>query len=234
MEVSMKPDAAEEKLNRFLQYDFENDARFQEGLKSLEKSQPFNGDTAKEDVQMKLLDAQLFYYSRFFEKITKEEYTNGMSKKPTAGVDAMKSDNSKNINTDLSEDEDIVNDKNEDDNQALAISAPGNQVTITNDVSEQVTAHASNNRDERHIAQSENDLTVLDAKHDEITDDKGAKPKKPDNKMDKDGTLSLSQLLDLVESGQTIPGLENLNIEATGAAPTQSAASRPKKPWEKD
>ena len=48
----------------------------------------------------------------------------------------------------------------------------------------------------------------------------------------KRAVLSFSDIVGLVESGDPIPGLEQLNIEPTNEMPTQSVIAKGKKPWE--
>ena len=49
----------------------------------------------------------------------------------------------------------------------------------------------------------------------------------------KESALSFAEIMELVQSGQPIPGVETLNIEATNQEPTTSSLPRILKPWEK-
>ncbi|XP_069465022.1 uncharacterized protein C6orf226 homolog [Ambystoma mexicanum] len=49
---------------------------------------------------------------------------------------------------------------------------------------------------------------------------------------DEDSSVPFSEILQLVQSGQEIPGLQKLNINATQESPTASQMPRRSKPWE--
>lgn len=45
-------------------------------------------------------------------------------------------------------------------------------------------------------------------------------------------SMSFSEVLHLVQSGENIPGLQKMNITATEGTPTPSQMARKPKPWE--
>ena len=45
---------------------------------------------------------------------------------------------------------------------------------------------------------------------------------------------SFQEIIDMVQKGLPLPGVEDLNIEPTNTPPTKPCASRLMKPWEKD
>ena len=54
----------------------------------------------------------------------------------------------------------------------------------------------------------------------------------PISQKEKEGTLSFSEVMEKVERGEKLPGVEELNIEATNSEITESQCQRVKKPWE--
>ena len=44
---------------------------------------------------------------------------------------------------------------------------------------------------------------------------------------------SFSEIVKIIEKGDTVPGVEHLNIQPTNAEPTPSSMERVPKPWEK-
>lgn len=57
-------------------------------------------------------------------------------------------------------------------------------------------------------------------------------PSTPEKSSVASDALTFTQLMELVQAGKQIPGVEELNIEATNAAPTPSVKEAVKKPWE--
>ncbi|KAG8123142.1 hypothetical protein E2320_018615 [Naja naja] len=47
-----------------------------------------------------------------------------------------------------------------------------------------------------------------------------------------DTSVSFSEMLHLIQTGQDIPGLQKLNISATNGSPTPSQMTQKPKPWE--
>ena len=53
-----------------------------------------------------------------------------------------------------------------------------------------------------------------------------------DSSNQESAPLSFSKVIEMVEKGEKLPGVEELNIEPTNSQVTESQCNRLKKPWE--
>ncbi|XP_067856517.1 uncharacterized protein [Heptranchias perlo] len=224
----------EAKYRQFRSYNFAADPAFQRGLVQL-------GEAARGSEE-RLLKAKIYYYSRFISPIDPEGYKGWLSSQMIEPS---------NLNN-LAAEEDMT--KAFEKLLRQTPSDPGKNDRLTTIEITQVSCkppidqQAEKMEDARVYFQISKEIKGNG--HDVPYEPTGNSQKKETTHEDRtvgdianlsatttamkgeSCTLSFSQVLHLVQSGQEIPGIQKLNIMSTNSMPTASQMARKPKPWE--
>lgn len=203
------------KGHQFHHYDFQKDAQFMEGWEKI--SQSYKDKVVP--LESRMLTAKLFYYSRFVEPITLDEYQSwlaefnkdGEAKAPgqfARSPEATTAPEAQNgeLGTNLEEGTRSPEKKLPDQEKALVdnIELVASAESSTESCKLQNSAATAGETGTEIGSQMED-------------------PKYPS---------SFLEVMQRVQEGLDIPGVEELHIEATNEPPTEPAATRVKKPWD--
>ncbi|GCB61729.1 uncharacterized protein [Scyliorhinus torazame] len=221
----------ETQYKQFHDYQFAADEVFQRGLAQL-------GEAVRGSEE-RLLAAKIYYYSRFIGPIDLESYKEWLSSQI---IDANNQNN-------LAAAEDITkafemllrhipSDPVQNDQSATVETTKVGQMPPIDQQEEKM-------EDERMYFQIRKEIEGTD--HDALKENSQTQERPENRTVGGIGnlssittavnvehcTLSFSQVLHLVQSGQEIPGIQKRNIMSTNSMPTVSQMARKPKPWEK-
>ncbi|XP_038659357.1 uncharacterized protein LOC119969600 [Scyliorhinus canicula] len=220
----------ETRFRQFHDYQFAADEVFQRGLAQL-------GEAVRRSEE-RLLEAKIYYYSRFIRPIDLESYKEWLSSQI---IDANNQNN-------LAAEEDITkafkmlfrhipSDPGQNDQSATVETTKASHMPLTDQQEEKM-------EDARVYFQIRKEIEGTD--HNAPLKENSQTQERPENRTVGIGnlssittevnvercTLSFSQVLHLVQSGQEIPGIQKRNIMSTNSLPTVSQMTRKSKPWE--
>ncbi|XP_013404633.1 uncharacterized protein LOC106169647 [Lingula anatina] len=218
----------------FHEYDFESNVAFQKGWQQI--AQRLREETDA-DAGSQLLKAKAFFYSRFHKPIDVDKYKQWLLQNVilTEG-NTCTEDNS--VHKDPKSKEICSPDKNESGSTELL---PGTESSKTrlkvpqsSDTepfqTDLVQCHKENSKqltDENdEVKNIQHGAHFIDSHHEDTstqTNDDNPIPKYP---------ASFVEIMHLVDTGQPIPGVVDLNIKSTDSEPTVSHLKRKPKPWE--
>uniref|UniRef100_UPI00398E9120 uncharacterized protein n=1 Tax=Pristiophorus japonicus TaxID=55135 RepID=UPI00398E9120 len=223
----------EAECRQFHSYNFAADQVFQRGLAQL-------GEAARESEEQ-LLEAKIYYYSRFIRPIDLEGYKEWLSSQ----IIEAKNQNSLAAEEDMTKDfekllRQIPSDPGKNDCSATIETT---KVTRKPPIDQQ----AEKMEDARVYFQRSKEIegkghtapyqptgnSHIKEPHENRTVGDTANLSAMTTAMKGENcTLSFSEVLQLVQSGQEIPGIQKRNITPTNSMPTVSQMARKPKPWE--
>ncbi|XP_060077485.1 uncharacterized protein LOC132557037 [Ylistrum balloti] len=187
---------------KFHTFDFQDDMKFQAGWSRIVTAVP------DERREAECLKAKLFFYSKLYEKVTKEGYDQWL----------MEHSNIKHND----EDSKIENEEN-----SLELHSDSK-----NDNLVKIDTKSSKNDSQLDTVELRN-LDCKDGDENDIDKSKSASHKGDNLDITSNSVLDFSEIAEMIEKGLKLPGVEDLDIKPLDIDPNPPEMERLKKPWEK-